>query len=345
MAVNEYRNLQDAPDHLKFTIADAAGKEIGYIKNSDILDMDLGDTNDFELQLSTAAWDEKKYNWRYRLFIPGTEYGGLLEERKTSTSDNTITWLGYTWRGLLSQKVIQPPEEQSHLIVSGEANSIIRNIIGDRFGSLFVVSMDDSGIHINNYQFDRYCTVLSGLEKMLASQNARLRIYYQQGSPGGTDGAVYISAVPVSDWSEELECSQDGKLNFTTQDYRRGINHLICTGEGQNEERIILHLYSQPDGSVSDIQYYFGLDEREAVYDFSSADIDDLQKGGTERLLELMNFKQLDAKITDVDIEIRDIVGGRDRVTGMTMRKPVVGKILKIQNGTVSVEYKLKGEE
>lgn len=345
MAVKGYRKLQDAPNRLKFIVADTEGREIGFIKEDCTIDMDMGDTNDFELQLSSDIWDEKKYSWRYRLFIPGTEYGGLIEERNTSTAENVITWCGYTWRGLLDQKIIQPPEGQSHLTVAGEANKIIRDIVGNRFGSLFVGDLEDSGIQIGSYQFERYCSLLGGLEKMLSAKNARLKIYYQQGTPGGTDGAVHICAVPVADWSEELEYSQDGKLNFTTQDYRRGINHLICTGEGENEERLVLHLYAQPGGGVGDAQYYFGLDEREAVYDFSSADLDELREGGTERLLELMNYKRMDAKISDVDIDIGDIVGGRDRVTGMTLQKPVAGKILKMQDGTVSVEYKLKGED
>lgn len=345
MAVREYRELTDAPNQLKFTISDAEGRELGYVKDSELIDMDLGDTNDFEMQFSTGAWNEEKYNWNHRLYIPGTEYGGLLEERKTSTSGNTITWLGYTWRGLLDQKIIQPPDSQSHLIVSGDANTIIQSIIGDRFGPLFVADIEESGIQISSYQFDRYCTVLSGLEKMLASKNARLKIYYVQGSPGDAGGAVHVCAVPVTDWSEELECSQDGKMNFTTQDFRRGINHLICTGEGQNEERVVLHLYVQEDGSIGDIKCYTGLEEREAVYEYTSADTEELRKGGVERLLELMNYKQMDVDIADVDVDIGDIVGGRDRVTGMTLQKPVVGKILKIQDNTVSVEYKLKGEE
>ena len=339
------RELPSVPDQMKFTVSDDVGREISYMKDGSSIDMDLGDTNDFELQISSGTWSEDKYNWRYRIYIPGTEYGGILEDRKTSTSDNTITWQGYTWRGLLSQKIIQPPDGQTHLTVSGEANNLIRQVLGDRYGPLFVADFDDSGIRISGYQFDRYCTLLSGLEKMLSSAGARLKIYYRQGASGGTDGAVHLCAVPVTDWSEELEYSQDGKINFSTRDYRRGSNHLICTGEGENEERIVLHLYAQPDGSVGETQYYFGLDEREAVYDFTSADIDELREGGTERLIELMNYKQMDADIADVDIEIGDIVGGRDRVTGMTLQKPVVGKILKIQDGTVSVEYKLKGEE
>ena len=222
---------------LKFIVANENGEELGFVKDANLIDLEIGDTNDFELELSADAWSPEMYNWGYRIFIPGTEYGGLLEDRKTSTSSNTVTWMGYTWRGLLSQKIIQPPEGEAYLTVSGDANEIISEVLGDRFGPLFVADEDPAGIQISNFQFDRYCTLLDGLDKMLAGAGARLKIYYQQGDPGGMNGAVHLCAVPVTDWSDELEYSQDGKLNFTTRDYRRGINHLICAGSGEQYKK------------------------------------------------------------------------------------------------------------
>lgn len=332
---------------LKYTIANVLGEELGYVKGADIIDLEIGNTNDFELVLSADAWSEKMYNWGYRLFIPGTEYGGLLERRKTSTSSNTVTWIGHTWRGLLSQKIIQPPKDQSHLTVSGEANNIIKQVLGDRFGSLFAASVEDSGIEISAYQFDRYCELLDGLEKMLASVGAKLKISYEQGNPGAFDAVVRLSAVPVTDWSERLEYSQDGgKIKFTTDDYRMGINHLICAGSGEDEDRIVLHLYVQEDGSIGDNQYYYGMEEREALYSYTAAqDTDKLRENGIKRLTELMNYTAMTATLDDVDVDIGDIVGGRDRITGMSLRQPVTGKVLRTKNGETTIEYKLKGEE
>lgn len=330
---------------LKFIVANEKGEELGYIKEAEYIDLDLGDTNDFEIQLSTDTWKKEAYNWGYRIFVPNTEYGGLLEERKTSTSQKTITWLGYTWRGLLSQKIIQPPDNETHLVVSGDANRIIEDIIGNRFGSLFVAETEASGIELRNYQFDRYCTVLEGLEKMLASKLARLKICYKQGTPGLLDSVVSLSAVPITDWSEHLEYSQDGRLTFTTADYRRGVNHLICAGEGEGTERKILHLYVQKDGSIiQDKPYYAGLAEREALYSYTSADdLEQLKKDGIKHLESLMNYREMEAHIDNVDVDIGDIVGGRDRITGMSIQQPVVGKILTVKDGETDVEYKLKG--
>ena len=329
---------------LKFIVANEKGEELGYVKEANYIDLELGGTNDFELEFSTDAWKEEAYNWGYRIFIPNTEYGGLLEERKTSTGQGTVTWLGYTWRGLLSQKIIQQPDNQTHLVVSGDANKIIKDIIGRRFDSLFVVETEVSGIEFKNYQFDRYCTVLDGLEKMLASKQARLKISYKQGTPGLLDSAVLLSAVPITDWSEYLEYSQDGRLTFTTEDYRRGINHLICAGEGEGIERQILHLYVQKDGSIGETQYYTGLEEREALYSYTSMeDLEQLKKDGIKHLESLRNYSGMEAHINNVDVDIGDIVGGRDRVTGMSIQQPVFGKILTVKNNEIDVEYKLKG--
>lgn len=331
---------------LKFIIANANGEELGYIKDAERIDIDLGETNDFELQLNADTWTEEFYNWRYRIYIPNTEYGGLLEELRASTGENTVTWAGYTWRGLLSQKIIQPPSGQSHLTVSGDANEIIKTIIGERFGALFVCDSGKSSINIKSYKFDRYCTILEGLEKMLQQYNARLKLHYKQGTPGSMDGAVHVCAVPVMDWSSQLEYSQDGRIDFTTKDYRRGINHLICAGEGGGENREILHLYVQRDGTIGKNKYYDGLNEREALYSYTSVeDTEQLKKEGIEKLRELMNYKEMTPYVSNADIDLGDIVGGRDRVTGMYMKQPVVNKILRTQDGKTEIEYKLKGEE
>lgn len=127
------KDLKAVPEELTFTVSDPKGWELDFVRDMDSIDLDLGDTNDFELQIDASVWSPERYNWRNRIYIPGTEYGGLLEEQQTSTKDNRITWRGYTWRGMLGQKLIYPPEGQTHLIVSGDANTIIGSILGNRF--------------------------------------------------------------------------------------------------------------------------------------------------------------------------------------------------------------------
>lgn len=56
------------------------------------------------------------------------------------------------------------------------------------------------------------------------------------------------AAVPITDWSDTLEYSQDGHMDFSTRDYRRGNKHLICAGKGDGADRLVVHLYVQKDG-------------------------------------------------------------------------------------------------
>ena len=38
-----------------------------------------------------------------------------------------------------------------------------------------------------------------------------------------------------------------------------------------------------------------------------------------------------------------DIVGGRDYITGIVVKKPITKKILNIKDGTCKTEYKIEG--
>ena len=46
-----------------------------------------------------------------------------------------------------------------------------------------------------------------------------------------------------------------------------------------------------------------------------------------------------------IDVDIGDIVGGRDYVTGMVMAKPVENKIYTEENGEISKDYTLEGDD
>lgn len=329
---------------LEVIVTKPTGEEIGTINEETLIDIDLGNTNDFEMILNLQEWSKDKFYYEHRLFISNTEYGGIIKEIEVRTSSNEIIMRGPAWRQLLQKKIVKPPSEDSHLILNGELNEVTRELIGNRFGSLVFVPEIDTGVTVSNWQVDRYVSLYDALVKLYESVQYKLQIRYIQ--PEGLDyGYVELQAVPVVDYSDDLEYSQDGNVNFVVQDYRNGINHLICIGKGQNEERITLDLFVQEDGSIGQEQFYFGLDECEAVYEYTSADPEELLKGGTERLQELRNYKQVDVFVDDIDLDIGDIVSGYEEVTDTRVVKPIVQKILKIQNGKLEIEYKVKGDD
>lgn len=321
------------------------GNEVRFLSFNK-LDVDLNDTKDFELVIPAAYWsDDLAYG--SRIFIPKSEYGGIIGGVKTNTSDDSITLTGYCWRGILNKHVIEPPNGQAYKTVSGELNSILRTLISEAgIGSLFKVSNINTGVSITNYQFDRYITLLDGIAKMLKTKGWKLDIRYIQ-QEKGAPGYVELSAVEIVDYSQSVELSQDQRLDFAFSEVKNGVNHLICLGKGEGVDRTVIHLYVQKDGSIGNTQYYTGIDEIAETYDFTSAESDELKEKGIEKLQEIMNRQtfEMDVETLDIDIQIGDIVGGRDYVTGLYMAKPIKNKIYTEENGDISKKYEIEGDE
>lgn len=332
---------------MDFIIADAERMEVGYLPGDAQIDVDLSRDSDNkpgcnDIELTVAAGMESLDYGSY-VFCPGTEYGGRILDQKRSTASESTVWYLDTWRRMLGQAIVEPPAGEAYRMAEGDANSILSELVAGRFEGLFIVPEDLSGIIVSG-QFDRYTTLLDGMNKLLAQYGARLQI---QAIQGGTGEAfhVMLQAAPIMDYSREIEYSPDNKVNLTIRDYRRGINHLICLGAGELTERMVRHLYIQEDGSVGSQQFYVGLEERTAVYDYPNAEDEaELLESGKEELLELASYQKLEMSVQDLDLDIGDIVAGRDRATGIYLAKPITNKVLKIKKGKETITYKVKGE-
>lgn len=324
-------------------MTDRDGRQIKSLDNP-VLDVELNSgERDFQLTLPIVKFDECM-QYGCRIFVANTEIGGILGSLSTDTAAETFSWSGFTWRGLMKQKIIIPPEGQEYLSVSGELNSVLRDLIEPMFGGVFVVSEIDTGIDVSNYKFVPYCTLLEGLSNMLKEVGCRLEIRYNEGEPNQT-GYVEVQAIPIRDYSHEIELSQDSRLNFRMQDKRNGVNHLIVLGNDELKERPVVHLYVQEDGGIDNVPHYIGIDEIIEIYESSSDDVTELRNKGAERLKELMNKKtfEMNVETLGIDVAIGDIIGGRDHITGMYMAKPIQNIIVKIENGNVRKEYKEEG--
>ncbi len=336
--------LEDTISKIRFITTKPTGEECGELCDSAEADMDIGNTNDFEVTIAVSDYDTERMGYRCRIFAPGTEYGGIIGDIESISGTRKVALRGRTWRGMLEYKVIEPPAGQDHLTLSGELNTVIRTLIGDRFGGLFVVPEADTGITVNNWRVDRYVTLYDALQKLVDNYGCRLQICYVQ--PEGLEyGYVTVQAVPIVDYSEQLEYSQEEGIYVTVRDCRNGVNHLVCVGEGEKQDRVVLHLYVQKNGTIGKKQYYTGLNEISAVYNYSSAEADKLEEDGTKRLKELQNYKKCEMTIDNADLEIGDIVAGYDAVTNTQVIKPVIQKILKIQDGKATIDYSVKGED
>ena len=314
---------------------DATGADVGVLFGF-ALDLAFGnEENDFELQVSI---DSKEIDYGAYIYIDGTEYGGIVDGLRVDTERQLATYLGRTFHGILNSHVIQPPAGSTYLTLSGEANAVIASIISKLgIGSLFEVASTDSGITLSNYQMDRYIMAYTGINKMLKAAGAKLAMSF-------VNGKVRLEAKAIADYSKDEQYTSD-HYAFNVQKYRNKVNHLVCLGLDKQEEQQVLHLYVQEDGSIStENQHFTGLDEYAAVYDFSTVpSIEELEKDGMEYLQELYNNDSAELELMEDEavLDINDIVGTTEEVTGTKITNSVVKKIVKIQDDALKIEYKV----
>ena len=332
-------------DTRQLILADQNLKDVKPVLDAE-MDIAVGsDENDFEVKIRRENWD-KRYVYGNVFYIKNTEFGGIIGRKKINTEQDTISLYGRTWRGQLDKKIIRPKAGQDYRKVSGELNEVLNELIGEQFGDFFVVVQSDTGVHLSDYQFDRYCTLLAGITKMLKSVGYKLHIEYMQ-QERGQPGYVELSAVPIVDYSEQIELSGDSRLNYVFDETKNGVNHLICLGKGELQDRQVIDLYVAKDGSIGADQYYTGIDEIAQVYENTSAEAEELEEKGREQLQKLMNSTSfsMDVETLNMDVEVGDIVGGRDYMTGMYTAKPIAKKIYKVSKGEKSLEYEIEGDE
>lgn len=330
-------------------------EDIGVILEYE-LDMAFGsDENNFECAISSGA---HCCNAGYYLYIPGTEYGGIVDGLEVITESDTVKYFGRTWHGILESKIIFPLQTgetstsavtlktvdaenisyiDRYLIISGDARDCIQYII-TRCGLSDLFKTPDilSGVNINQYQFHRYTDAYSGIIKMLDSVGMKLMIEY------GEDGVI-LSAAEKVDYSQKDEFDSD-LLYFDLKKKLKSVNHLVCLGSGEMENRLVIHLYVDSNGDISKTQTFFGLDEYMQVYDYSNVEsAEELENAGVEKLKELWQSDDLSLDLDDISekYDIGDKVGALDNVTGTFVSAEIRKKIVTIQNGKVNISYEV----
>lgn len=286
------------------------------------LDFEIGEENDFQICTHTKnnVIDVGGY-----FYIENTEYGGRIDKIKVNTSENKLYFSGPTFYGILAKKIICPDVGQDYYTVTGNANEIIANLI-ERLGlsELFVASTELSGITFTNYKFDRYINCYSGLSKMLKTKSAKLTAKF-------LNQKVVIGVAPISDYSND-EFSSDS-TNFSIEQNKKPVNHLICLGKGDLAERTVIDLFIDNQGNVTETQYFTGLDEIAEVYDYSNVESEDeLLKAGVEKLLDYQESDSIQITIESSEKDVGDIVGGEEVITKLKVTGVITKKIVKIRN-------------
>lgn len=183
------------------------------------------------------------------VYAENTEYGGIIDTLNPNTKDSTLTYKGRTWHGILNSKVLEPDAGEDYLILSGEANSVLKEIITRlKLNDVFSVSEEDSGIEIIHYQCSRYPCAYDEIRKMLYEFMGKLTINCQMKT-------VLLSVSPLYDYSADEEWDAN-QLDFTIEKNYHPVNHLICLGGGDLKDRHVIHLFTDENGGIQPYSFY-----------------------------------------------------------------------------------------
>ena len=306
---------------------------------------DLRELLDFELDLAFGS-DENAFELTCAeglapaegqlVFVDGSEYGGVVDETSYDAgrdATGTVTCKGRTWHGVLAGKRLLPDEGSARLSVSGKAGDVLASLV-ERMGlsGLFSAASDDTAV---SYTFERFCDGYSGL-KALAKANGRKVAMRRK------CGKVEISLPPAVDYASKVDSDL---LDFTLTSVHRCVNHLVCAGTGELENRAVVHFYSDSTGNVSHTQSLFGVDEISALYDYSNADEAQLEEEGRKKLQEYQTQGSVEVEAhDDIDVDVGDVISARDNAHGRTVTATVAKKIVKVSRGVATYSYEVGSE-
>lgn len=318
---------------LIFVRTDANGSTSGYLTNYEAVfdvstDLDYV-TNNFEITMvlpsdkADLLWAEGEISTI--VYVDGTEYGGLIDGSVISIADNTIKYTGRTWRGCLDQWIIEPPSGQDYYVVSGNLADSLRTLpMGD------FIEVADTPYSGGTFQFNRYITTFEGATNLITAAQANLRMSIVWESSGNS-GTATLTITEARDLRNTIEVSQDynDKIQLTITRDGNTPKELICLGEGELKDREVIKLYADDDWNVSQVPIAGAYPV--AVYDFSSSE--NLLADGRKHFLELIhNHEQIEVTINDLDIQLSDIIGAKDILTGETVSAEITSIIWRCEN-------------
>ena len=306
---------------------------------------DIREIEEFELDIAYGS-DENALKLEARagdapeegqfVFIDGTEYGGVVDQASYEAgreATGSILCKGRTWHGILAGKRLLPDSGSGYLSVSGKAGDVLASLI-ERMGlsGLFSAASDDTAV---SYTFDRFVDGYSGL-KAMAKANGRKVSMRRKG------GKVEISLPPAVDYANKVDSDL---LDFTLTSVHRCVNHLVCAGTGELENRAVVHFYADAAGNVSHTQSLFGVDEISALYDYSNADESKLEEEGRKKLQEYQTQGSVEVEAhDDIDVDVGDVISARDNAHGRTVTATVVKKIVQVSRGVATYSYEVGSE-
>lgn len=331
-------------DEMMFYHANSLGEEVSVVDSMKSLDIEVNisksakvDDNSFQIVVNELLWGKSPIVGGDMIYVPDTEWGGIVTQITHKTADSTITINGITWRGFLYCMAVEPPSGYAYLTFSDiDANAAIALAVGNRYSDLIAVSSAVTGVSVSGQW--RYRTVADCLNSTLEEYGMRLKIVWNN-----VLGKMVLSAEPVDELTDQIELSQDYGVDFTSKDGQKIVyNRCLALGKGELLERMVRNVYyldgnyytSKPSGWDDDA-------ERTLIFDYPNVEsADDLIRSAKDKLSENVPTKSISINQVTANIpaELGDIIGARDRLTGMVGTSRVIRKIMKLTDIGFSIE-------
>lgn len=298
-------------------------------------DTSIGDSGN-QVQLKLHSDQKTELAKGSLIWSPGTEYGGIVQDIQSkieTDGQRYVYYSGPSWSGRLSQRIVCPPSGKDHYTLDGEANEEL-NALMEYLGLnyLFQAPEGNSGITLDT-DLDRFADGYSALRKAAAENDCRLSMKYDN-----TAKKVIIQFVPRETHGNYT--SDNSPISVTVGS---PVNHLVCAGTGELQNRVVVHLYIDKNGKVSQTQYYKGADEISTLYENTSADKDKLIEEGTKKLLEYQEVNQVEISVEDGSEDLYpldDVIVGFDPVTGIKASSTIAKKVVSVDyQGFESYRY------
>lgn len=300
----------------------------------------------WELTLPLSEFIKLKPKVGWAIYITGQEYGGVIDRLKVD--DNVVTLTGATWEGMLARQMapnnttLSSPLSQNAsgaVDVYGFAQHVLRALI--RGGPFYVLPLSTSE-DIELMGTYRYKTVLDVLKQLFGvsgPRGARLSTKYDSESR-----LVFVRAVKGRNATISKDLSEDYGVTITRViDNLERYNHIHVLGSGELTSRVRVDIWRTIDGGYTTLASSKRriLDGRTYIYDYNSLTYDEAIREGKKKLQELVmqSTAQLNIPLSDLKLELCDLVSATDHITGDTITATIDRKILRMTPRQVLMEY------
>lgn len=320
-----------APKNYRLTLADATRADVGELPFISFDHAHGDDENTFTL----SAYDaDVSAEAGWLVYIDGTDIGGIIDDVSVSldASDaRIVTYKGRTFTGILGNLVVQPSSGQDYYTVSGEANTVLGQIITHLgAGGIFSASGAASGLTVS-FTFPRYCDAYTGLRKLAESAGGILHHAYDHSTKRVVLSMVARPTLP------EIS-NEEATITLAS---RRPYNHVIVGGIGELKDRVIVHRYADAAGNISATQTFTGSEERAYFYDLNTAEQAEAEAAAEQWLAEAQGSDTTTVEVTgeELEFDVGDHVTVSDPETGTAAEVVIGKKIVRIDDGIATARY------